>query len=121
MGDNNMVEAVGKSFILVEKRVKGHARNIRMHDVLYVLKMHSNLLSVSKLILKGLKVHFNLLGCVVRASNGEILGVALLESNLYKLDMNVMNAVETSSLACSDENSHSLELWHKRLGHIEPK
>ena len=36
MGDNNMVKAVGKGFILVETRVEGRAWSIRMHDVLHV-------------------------------------------------------------------------------------
>src|SRR6202022_195330 len=31
---------------------------------------------------------------------------------------NVVNGVEMSSLAHSDGNSHSLELWHKRLGQL---
>src|SRR5450631_1639278 len=113
MGDNGMVEAVGKGSILVETRVKGRARSIRMHDVLHVPDLHSNLLSVSKLISRGLKVHFNSLGCVVRASNGEMLAVASLESNLYQLDTNVLNGAETSSLAHSEANlanSHPLEL-----------
>src|SRR5450631_1333284 len=118
MGDNGMVEAVGKGSLLVETRVKGRVRSIRMHDVLHVPKMHSNLLSVSKLISKGLKVHFNSLGCVVRASNGEMLAVASLESNLYQLDTKVMHEAETSSLAHSEANSHPLDLWHKRLGHL---
>ena len=47
-----------------------------------------------------------------------MLAVASLESNLYQLDTNVVNGAETSSLAHSDGNSHSLELWHKRLGHL---
>ena len=104
MGDNGMVEVVGKDSILVETRVKGCTWNIRMYDVFHMPKMHSNLLSVSKLSSKGLKVHFNLLGCVVRASNGEMLAVALLESNLYQLNTNVINVAETSSLARSNGN-----------------
>ena len=89
-----------------------------MHDVLHVPDLHANLLSVSKLISRGLKVHFNSLGCVLKASNGEMLGVASLESNLYQLDTNVMNGAETSSLAHSEATSHPLELWHKTLGHL---
>ena len=88
-----------------------------MHDVLHVPDLHSNLLSMSKLISRGLKVHFNLFGCVVRASNGEMLAVASLESNLHQLDTNIVNGAEISFLAHSDGNSHSLEFWHKRLGH----
>ena len=118
MGDNDMIEAVGKGSILMEIRVKGRARSIRMHDVFHVPDLHSNLVSVSKLISRGLKVQFNLLGCVVRVSNGEMLAVASLESNLHQLDTNVVNEAEMSSLAYSNGNSHSLELWHKKLGHL---
>ena len=89
-----------------------------MHEVLYVPDLHSNLLSMSKLISRGLNVHFNSLGCVVRASNGEMLAVASLESNLYQLDTNVVNGAKMSYLAHSDGNLYSLELWHKRLGHL---
>ena len=72
-----------------------------MHNVLHVSNLHSNLHLVSKLISKGLNVYFNFLGCVVRTSNGEMLVVASLESNLYQLDTNVMSGAETNSLACS--------------------
>jgi hypothetical protein len=75
MGDNGMVEAVGRSFRLVETRMKGYARNIKMHDVFHI----SELLSVSKLVSRGLRVHFNLLGRVERANNGEVLAITLLE------------------------------------------
>ena len=49
---------------------------------------------------------------------GKMLAVASLKSNLYQLDMNVMNAAKTSCLARSDRNSHYVELWHKKLGHL---
>jgi hypothetical protein len=95
MGDNGMVEAVGKGSILVETCVKGRQRSIRMHDVLHVPDMHANLLSVSKLISRGLKVHFNSLGCVVRANNGEMLAVASLESNLcWKWSIRLLVVIE---------------------------
>ena len=47
-----------------------------------------------------------------------MLVVALLESNLYQVDGNVMKGAKTYVLAHFDGNSHSLELWHKRLGHF---
>ena len=89
-----------------------------MHDVRHMPDLNANLLSVSKLISKGLKMHFNSLGCVPRASNGEMLAVATLESNLYQLDTKVMHGVETTSLAHLEANSHPLELWYKKLGHL---
>ena len=62
LGDNGMVEAVGKGSILVETQVKGQMRRITIHDVLHVPKLHANLLSVRKLASKGLKVHLNEIG-----------------------------------------------------------
>ena len=110
-----MLKVVGNGFILVETRVKGLLQNIRMHDVLHMPNLYSNLLSV-----RGLKVHFNSLGFVVKTNNDEMLVVASLESNLYlyQLDTNVINGAKTSFLACSTKNMHSLKLWHKRLGHL---
>lgn len=56
--------------------------------------LHANLLFISKLISRGLKVYYNLLGCAVKVSNGKMLAVASTKSNLYQLDMNVRNGVE---------------------------
>ena len=55
MSDNDMVEAVGKGFILVETCMKDCAQSIRMFDVFHVPNLHSNLLPVSKLISRGLR------------------------------------------------------------------
>lgn len=74
--------------------MESHAQSIWMHDVLHVLDLHFNLLSMSKFISRGLKVHFKSLGCMVRAINGEMLAVASLKYNLYQLDTNMMNGDE---------------------------
>ena len=83
MDDNGIVEAIGKDSILIEKHVKGCVQSIRISDVVYVSNLHSNLLSVSKFISRGLKVHFNSLGYVVRTNNEEMLYVTSLKLNLY--------------------------------------
>ena len=106
MDDNGMVEAVGKGSVLVKTRVDGRARSIQIYDVLHIPNLHSNLLSVSKLITRALKVQFNLLGCVVKMNNREMLAMALLESNLCLLDLNMMNETKMSSLAHFEANSY---------------
>ena len=106
-----MVEAVGKGSILMETRVKGFAWSIRMHDVFHISSLHSNLLSMSKPILRDLKVHFNLWGCVVRTSNGNMLAVALLESNLYQLDTDVGLKQVLWSFGTTDWDISTRILW----------
>ena len=66
--------------------------------MLHVLKLHANLLLVSKLASKGLKVHFNVMGCVVRAQSGEMLAMGSIEANLYQLEMKKVNGAEGSTL-----------------------
>ena len=68
--------------------------------------------------IEGFESAFQLVGMRGEVSNGEMLAVASLESNLYQLDTKVMHGAETSSLAHSEANSHPLELWYKRLGHL---
>ena len=50
-------------------------------------------------------MHFNSLGCVVRANNGEMLAIGSMEFNLYQLDVNLMKGAKMSSLAHFDGNS----------------
>lgn len=112
-----MVKVVRKGSILVETRVW----IIRIYGILHVSTLHANLLFISKLISRGLKVYYNLLGCAVKVSNGKMLAVASTKSNLYQLDMNVRNGVEMNSLTHSMENWDFLEFKHKRLGHLNAK
>ena len=107
--------------ILVETQVKGQMRRITIHDVLHVPKLHANLLSVSKLASKGLKVHFNVMGCIVRAQSGEKLAMSSLEANLYQLELMKVNGAEVSTLAHTSANGDAMELWHKRLGNLNAK
>ena len=122
LGDNGMVEALGKGSMLVESHVKGKVRKIRIYDVLHVPKLHANLLSVGKLIARGLKVHFNKSGCIVCTQEGQMLAMASLEANLYQMELKVVKGAEVSTLAhTSAKEDNTLELWHKRLGHLNVK
>ena len=67
---------------------------------------------------EGLQLHFNLLGCVVRASNGKVLGLASLKFNLYQLDINMMNGSQINYLVHSNASSYPLEILRKWLGHL---
>ena len=96
-------------------------RRIAIHDVLHVPKLHANLLSVSKLASKGLKVHFNVMGCIVRAQSGKMLAMGSMEANLYQLELKKVNGAEVSTLAHTSANGDAMELWHKRLGHFNAK
>ena len=121
LGDNGMVEAIGMGCIVVEVMVKGVLRKIRIQDALHVPKLHANLLSVSKLVAQGLRVQFNNQGCILVARSGEMIVTAPKVGNLYQLEFKTVNGSSTACVAQAAVVQDSMELWHKRLGHLNVK
>ena len=121
LGDNGMVEALGMGEILVEVQVKGLTKKIRIEGVLHVPKLHANLLSVSKLSLGGLKVHFNLVECIVWSPSGVLIASAPREGNLYYLHFTKVNGTSMACVAQGSAHEDLVELWHRRLGHLNVK
>lgn len=62
MGNNDILETIGKQFIVMYIYVNGHVQNIRMYDLFHMPKLHSNLLSVNNFILRGFEGAFQLVG-----------------------------------------------------------
>ena len=118
LGDNGVVEAIGKGSMLVETCVDNKVKRIRIHDVLYMPKLDTDLLSVSKLVARGLNVHFNTMGCKVRTQRREVVAMATMEANLYQLDLKVVGREDASAKALTSAHESAMELWHKRLGHL---
>ncbi len=117
MGDDSIVEAIGMGSILVEVMVKGQTKKIRIKDVLHVPK----LLSVSKILSSGCKVQFNMNECIVRAFDREVIVIALREGNLYQVTFTKVCEVHVANVAQTSTIDSALELWHRRLGHLNVK
>ena len=118
LGDNGVVEAIGKGSMLVETSVDNKVERICIHDVLHVPKLHTNLLSVNNLVARGLNVNFNTTGCKVRTQGGEVMAVTTMEANLYQLDLKVVGGGDASAKAFTSAHKNAMELWHRRLGHL---
>jgi hypothetical protein len=65
MGDDTILEAIGKGNIKATMQVGGKLSHTTITQVLHVPKMKNNLISVDKLIFEGLKVEFDKDGCKV--------------------------------------------------------
>jgi hypothetical protein len=65
MGDDTILEAIGKGTIKATMQVGGQLIDTTITQVLHVPKMKNNLISVSKLISEGFKVEFDKDGCKV--------------------------------------------------------
>jgi hypothetical protein len=101
-----------------ESNHKLNSRNsLKMKDVLYVLGLKKNLLSISDLEKKGFGVSF-IDGEVLMWAKGETLNEAIIigseENGLYKLKGH-------SEAAMTHTIENSCELWHRRLAHINYK
>ena len=81
-------------------------------------KLQANLLSVSKLVIGGMKVQFNVDGCTLKAPNGDVIAVAPCEGNLYQVSFNKVLEVDAANLVQPSRKGTALELWHRRLGHL---
>ena len=66
-------------------------------------------------------MHFNMMGCIVRAAHGEMLAIGSREGNLYQVVCKKVNAIEVAALAYPSSNDESLELWHRHLDHLNVK
>jgi hypothetical protein len=114
MGDDTVLEAIGKGNIKATMQVGGELSHAIITQVLHVPKMKNNLISMSKLISEGFKVEFNKDGCKVNNARGVVVVEARRDKNLYLLNVKVRKDVAhiTNSL---DEGAM---FWHERLGHL---
>jgi transposase InsO family protein len=83
--------------------------------------LKANLLSVSKLVSSGLEVTFNMHGCSVIAQSGEVIARAPREGNLYQMSFSKVHVKEEANVAQASSKQGALELWHRRLGHLNVK
>ena len=74
--DDSIAETIGMGSILVGVEMGGKRTTIRITDVFHVPKLQANLLSVSKLLSKGLKVRFHINECIVGGVNGDVVSIA---------------------------------------------
>lgn len=88
---------------------------IEMKDVLFVRELRRKLLSVRKIDRAGYSVVFGDNKVEIRDRNGNCLASGTVSDELYKFEFRVKKVAET---ACLVESSDSLNMWHKRLSHL---
>jgi hypothetical protein len=114
MGDDTVLEAIGKGNIKATMQVGGKLTHTTITQVLHVPKMKNSFIFVSKLISEGFKVEFNKDGCRVNNAQGVVVAQARRDKNLYLFNVKVRK--DTAHIANSLEEGAML--WHERLGHL---
>ena len=83
LGDGHILQATGRGTVVLMMRTGQLTRKCKLQDVLLVPKLTYNLLSVSKAVEKGIKVIFNVRGCVIEDQNQKLITVADKLGSLY--------------------------------------
>lgn len=81
-------------------------------DALYVPELFTNLLSVSRLVRKGLTVTFDGNGCRIINKQNEVITTGSLVGDVFKLDQ--WKTIASPAVSSDDKK----KLWHRRLGHL---
>jgi len=99
MGDDTILEAVGKGNIKATMQARGKMSHTTITQVLHVPKMKNSLIFVSKLIYEGFKVEFDKDGCKVNDAQGVVVVEARRDKNLYLFNVKVQK--DTTHIANS--------------------
>jgi hypothetical protein len=111
MGDDTVLEAIGKGNIKATMQVGG---KLTYTTITQVPKMKNSFISVSKFISEGFKVEFDKDSCKVNNAQGVVVAKARRDKNLYLLNLKVRK--DTTHIANSLEEGAMLK--HEKLGHL---
>ena len=109
-GKKMNIEAVGTALL----KSKCSDEMIPVHQVQYIPELSSNLLSVGQIVKKKNVMIFTENGCEVRRGsiNGPVIATGSVKDDLFVFDQDK----KQKAMACIRQPS--MELWHRRMGHI---
>ena len=98
------------------------ASRIKINDVLHTPQLRSNLISVSKLVGKGMTVAFEGETARVKRSDGVTILVVVKRGGLYIVAAdNVVNGTSEVNTFQTKRKAMNFEVWHRRLGYAGAK
>ena len=109
LGDSTPIKVVGRRHVTL--RLQGST--ITFTNILHVLFLTTNLLSVSALLSKECKVHFEKARCTIHCPNESHLATRKQEGNLFHLII-LNHAFVITGLP----KALLIKLWHQRLDHL---
>ncbi|KXJ83029.1 hypothetical protein RP20_CCG009471 [Aedes albopictus] len=100
--------------------VNGECIPCTVNNVLYVPSLRFNLFSVLNVEKRGMKVVFND-GKVHIWNGSELVASGSRHGKLYELNLYTVDECESESLIACGRIKKSLELWHRRFGHLNKR
>lgn len=112
VADNAEIPIIAKG----ESLVTIPESSVTISNISYAPDLAVNLLSVSEICSEGNTVEFSSQGCKIFNPKGQLLVTGRVENGLYKL-----NAKTTAVANAVAKGGSSIELWHRRLAHLNIK
>jgi len=98
-GDNNKGKILGT-------RDVGGGKTLEIKDVLYVEGLKHNLLNISQLCDKGLKVIFESNYCTIHQQDSkEVALKGMRHNNIYLIDLDTASSIDITCLVVKEENA----------------
>ena len=119
LSDGSMAAAIGMGSIVGGVETRGKANTICIMDALLVPGLQADLLIVSNLVSKGLKVQCHVNECIVEGANGNVMAIAQRKRNLYQMTFKVVRGAHSANLEHSRAGGDYVKLWHHQLGHLD--
>lgn len=111
------LEALGIGNIRINSYINNVKIPCEIQNVYYVPEVKMNLLSVSKLESNGLNIMFA--NNTMKAFyNNQLVMLGKKVGSLYQVEFEVDNSCCNYTQNKSINNSNSMQLWHRRLGHL---
>ena len=110
-GDSSKIQICGKGTILISSRNRSHRL---IHDVYYVPKLKSNILSLGQLLEKGYEVNMKNCYLWLRDQSGNLIAKVYMSKNrMFLLNLKTIK-VKCLKVDVRDE----AWCWHMRFGHL---
>ena len=115
LGDGGILQAAGQGNIMLGMKLPQNKREeCTLYDVLYVLGLAYNLLSVPATSRKGKVTSFSGSVCEIRNSQGKLIACGHREGSLYYLSCDSIK----EQVHFSQPNMGNGAIWHRRFGHL---
>jgi len=114
-GEGSVFSIIGKGDVKFQTYINGRVRNIILEDVLHTPELRSNLISVSKLEMKGTAVIFKDGKAIVELADSSRVLSAVKSGNMYIVK--IVQSSPEAFIAQSNQKPTSFDTWHRRLAH----
>ena len=117
LGDGRKIDVCGSGEVCVQVYNGSKGSEIMLKNVLYVPNLATNLISLPKTTLNGLKVFFAGNSCTISTKHGKTCAKGIKKGNLYTLMGKARSSVQTEESMFMEEQNRT-RLWHFRFGHL---